>query len=362
MKNTPVLFLLCTVWAWAGEPRFGAIDYGNPAQYLAWPDSLGDRAAILGQASQLKADASLETIRNVLTWMERNLKYDGRKANAWHNYDDVVRAKTYGGCAEQGIVCGVLLKGAGIPTVWVKTMDVNWIWDFKKGRPFQSWSGHVFLEVWVNQRWMLLDPGAKLLYQNYQPQARILPGNRFAYDKGNDPKAMVMSLQWEEWKRQTETYFRDLDESLLPVDPAGGTDLSPAAFVAGNSPYYQAMSQMAAELGLSVKKQFNTDYETLLPQARGSVLLVETHHGAPIVPLEVLEKHFPGSARGLKQADGVVVIEGTTIVFLDFSKPLQNLRLGRDEKPAAQKGGPAKGSQPIRSETNRTSPAAGSRR
>ena len=172
------------------------------------------------QASRLKADADLDTIRNVLSWMDRTLRYDSRKAYAWRNYDDVIREKAYGGCADQGIVCGVLLKAAGIPAVWVKTMDVNWIWDFKKGRPFHSWSGHVFVEVWVDQKWMLLNPGGKLLYQEYNPRARILPGNRFAYDKGNDPKAMVMSLQWEEWKRQTAAYFRDLDESLLPVDPA----------------------------------------------------------------------------------------------------------------------------------------------
>jgi hypothetical protein len=36
---------------------------------------------------------------------------------------------------------------------------------------------------------------------------------------------MILSLQWEEWKRQTEAYFRDLDESLLPVDQTGGMDM-----------------------------------------------------------------------------------------------------------------------------------------
>jgi len=245
MRMIIVLLLLGAGFLRAGEPQFGSIDYAQPSKYLALPDSLGDPAAITAQASRLKADSNLETIRNVLNWMEKNLKYDAQKAYAWRNYDDVIREKAYGGCADQGIVCGALLKGAGIPAVWVKTMDVGWIWDFKKGRPFQSWSGHVFLEVWVDQKWMLLDPGAKLIYPDYRPQVRILPGNRFAYDRGNDPKAMVMSLQWEEWKRQTEACFRNLDESLLPMDSAGGTDLNPTAFVAGNSPYYQAMIRKA---------------------------------------------------------------------------------------------------------------------
>jgi hypothetical protein len=332
MRMFLVILMLCVSSLRATEPQVGSIQYDQPSKYLAFPDSLGERAAITAQASLLKRDSSLETIRNVLNWMDRNLKYDAQKAYAWRNYDDVIREKTYGGCADQGIVCGVLLKGAGIPAVWVKTMDVGWIWDFKKGRPFQSWSGHVFLEVHVDKKWMLLDPGANLIYRDYSPQARILPGNRFAYDKGNDPKAMVMSLQWEQWKRQTEACFRHLDESLLPVDPAGGTSLRPVAFVAGNAPYYQAMSRMADEAGMTVRKQFNAEYGTYLPQARDHVLLVETHGGTPIVPLDLLEKYFPGSGKGLRHPDGVVIVDKTTIVFLEFSKQLQNLQLGEVKK------------------------------
>ena len=129
----------------------------------------------------------------------------------WRNYDDVVCESCYGGCADQAIVCGVLLKSAGIPAVWVKTMDLDWIWDFKKKRKFKSWSGHVFLEVYLDDQWVLLDPGAAKTYENYSPKSRILPGNRLAYHKGNDPQAMVMSLQWEQWKDQTASYFDGLD-------------------------------------------------------------------------------------------------------------------------------------------------------
>jgi hypothetical protein len=204
-------------------------------------------------------------------------------------------------------------------------MDISWIWDFKKGRKFESWSGHVFLEVFVDGRWMLLDPGAKLIYRDYSPKARILPGNRFAYHKGNDPKEMIMSLQWEQWKDQTSTYFRNLDESLLPVDSAGWTSILPRAFVVGNSPYYQIISHMAAEHGFAVAKSFNTKYDEFLPQAKGNILLVETHNGIPIVSVNVLEKYFPDASKGLQNSDGIVKIGGTTIVFLDFSRQLSKI-------------------------------------
>jgi hypothetical protein len=316
----------------ASEPSVDSVDYSNPAKYLEIKDSLGTRAQITSRAAELKGDSDLDTIQNVLNWMDRNLKYDADSAYSWRNFDDAIKEKTYGGCADQGIMCGVLLKGARIPTVWVKTMDVSWIWDFKKERKFKSWSGHVFLEVYVDGKWMLLDPGAKMIYRDYSPKTRILPGNRFAYHKGNDPKKMIMSLQWEQWKDQTRTHFQNLDESLLPVDSAGGTSLLRQAFIVGNSPYYQIITHMAREHGFSVAKSFNTKYDEFLPQAKGNILLVETHNGIPIVSVEVLEKYFPDASKGLQNSDGIVKIGGTTIVFLDFSKQLSKINIDRSAR------------------------------
>ncbi len=316
---------VCAATIRATEPDVDSINYATPAKYLDFPDSLGNRASIIDQAGKLKGATDLETVGNVLGWMKTNLKYDDKIAYAWRNYDDAIREKNYGGCADEGIVCGVLLKGAGIPVVWVKSMDVSWIWDFKKGRPFKSWSGHVWLEVYVNQKWALLDPGGRTLYQDYSPKMRILPGQRFAYHKGNDPKAMVMSLQWEPWKEQTAKFFRELDESLLPVDEKGKTRLGPVAYVVGNSPYYQAMNNMAAERGLAVAMSFNTEYDKYLPEARGHVLLVETHKGKPIVAAEVLEKYFPKAMTGIASPSKSIRINDTSIVFVEFSEQLQVL-------------------------------------
>ena len=306
-------------------PNVESVDYANAQKYLAFPDSLGDRAAILQQAKKLKGESDLTTIRNVLVWMDQNLKYDGTKAYQWRNYDDVLREKAYGGCADQAIVCGVLLKGSGIPVVWVKSMDVSWIWDFKKGRPFTSWSGHVFLEVFIQGKWSLLDPGAKTVYQNYSPKMRILSGQRLAYHKGNDPKDMIMSLQWEEWKRQTETYFREMDEALLPVDEKDATALLAKAYVIGNSPYYQAMTQMAVESGLQVVRSFNAEYDNYLPEAQGHVLLIETHKGKPILPGEVLERYYPKALSGISCPSKRIRIKDTSIVFIEFSEQLQGI-------------------------------------
>ena len=313
-----VVHCSCTAASlFADQPVFDAIDYASPAQYLAVADSLGDREAIAKLATKLKGSENRKTLENVLAWMDSNLTYDDKLAYGWRDFDTVVAQRCYGGCADQSIVCGALLQSAGIPTVWVKTMDVEWIWDFKKKRSFTAWSGHVFLEIFLDGKWVLLDPGASMIYTDYSPRARILPGNRFAYHKGTDPKRMVMSLQWEDWKRQTTLHFTKLDESLLPVDTKSTENIRRRVFIIANSPYWQVFSGCARKHGAALGSSFNAEYEKNLPMVRGSTLLVETHDGIPIVDVAILQRYFPSVPHG-RQA-GKLVDHGTTIVFVELA-------------------------------------------
>jgi hypothetical protein len=190
----------------------------------------------------------------------------------------------------------------------------------------------VFLEVYLDEQWVLLDPGARLIYTDYSPDARILPGNRFAYHKGNDPRRMIMSLQWEDWKEQTRSYFQQLDSSLLPVDTKSAVSVVPQVYIVGNDPYYKVLTEMARGKAWSVQRSFNTDYDALLPLAKGHTLLIETHRGVPIVSLEVLNKFYPGASKGLQSAHGVIEIDETTIMFVDFAKTLDVLDDGQRPK------------------------------
>lgn len=303
------------------EPSVDRIDYANPGEYLEIPTSLGNAEAIRDLLNEWKGETDTETIRNVLDWKSANLSYNGDRAYKWRNFDTVLEEGCLASCADEAIFCGVVLKSLGIPTVWVKSMDVDWIWDFKTGPEPSRWSGHVFLEVYVDGAWCLLDPGASTLYRDYSPAMRILPGNRFAYDKGNDPKEMVMSLQWEEWKQQSREYFSDLDVAILPVDSRSGRSLARnQVYVIGNSPFYEKLTEMAREKGYRDVWSFNTQYDRMLPKAKGNLLLVETHHGKPVVSREVLEAYFPEAFEGLKRKSRSIEVAGTRIVFCDFDE------------------------------------------
>ena len=180
---------------------------------------------------------------------------------------------------------------------------------------------------------MLLDPGASRIYLDYSANSRILPGNRFAYHKGNDPKQMVMSLQWEEWKRQTASFFNDLDERSLPVDTKSVRDVRQRSFIIANSPYYQFFGELARQHGAAVGRSFNTAYDKYLPMAKGNLILVETHGGEPIVDVAILQRHFPAVPDG-KQA-GQVIDGETTIVFVDVAAIADQIAAAASEQSRA---------------------------
>jgi hypothetical protein len=100
--------------------------------------------------------------------------------------------------------------------------------------------------------------------------------------------------------------------------------MAKSVYIIGNSPYYQAMTDMAKRAGLAVVLSFNTNYEENVPKAMGNILLVETHDGAAVAQ-DVLDAHFPEASWNLRDSDGVLEVGDTTIVFVDFSKQLRKL-------------------------------------
>jgi serine/threonine protein kinase len=104
----------------------------------------------------------------------------------------------------------------------------------------------------------------------------------------------------------------------ITTGSASGVSEKSRAFIVANSPYWQALVDMAKDKGMIVEKAFNCEYDEWLPKAKGHFLLVETHDGVPIVPSTVLDKFYPGAFDGLKTSDGVATVDATKVIFVDF--------------------------------------------
>ena len=208
-------------------PDFDRIDYNEPSAYLTLHPCLGSSRVIQTVVSQVRGATALETLSRTASWLQTRVMLDTSKARTWQNLDNIVKSGTYGGDAALALAVGTLARGCGIPTVWVKAMDNDWIAEYQSaGASVGDCRGHVFLEVFLDSQWMLLDPSPMTLYRSYYPASHALPGRRYAYDKGDDPEALILPMQYDLWKQQALVYFEGFALSELDgPEPAPGLPL-----------------------------------------------------------------------------------------------------------------------------------------
>ena len=313
-------------------PSFTRINYAEPDRYLVLHPSFGDPDKIRQLAAPLRADSAEKTFDRIGRWITKTLKYDANAAYEYRDVDAACKAKVYGGCADHAIVFTALARACGIPAVFVKTMDVDWIREFRTTGTCKVWSGHVFLEVFVNGKWRLLDASAMQLYDDYTPTIRILPGNRYAYDKGSDPRELVLSPDWEPWKRQTAAYFARFNLAELPVGSGRTLDSDDDVYIAADSPIWQAITRRCDSLGYRTRTSFNTDYDAILPKARGKYLIVTSVGERVVPPAGPYGRYLPLAAAEIRQRigrDGAGVArkrldDGTRVVLL-YAKDVAGL-------------------------------------
>lgn len=307
-------------------PAFDRIDYADADKYLALPKSMGKRETIQQIADRLKGDGPRAKLAAIGAWIDSRLKYDAKAAYAWRDFDTMLADGTYGGCADQSLVYGALARACGIPTVWVKTMDADWIRAFRRtGDENMTWSGHVFLEVHVDGKWMLLDASQGLIWADYDARQRILPGSRYAYDKGGDPHTLVLSTRWETWKEQTRRYFREFDVSQLPVGE--GAPLQRQVFIAAGNPEWQLIADRCKTLQRGVGRSGNTGFEQWLPQASGQILIVVFKAGETVLPKRY-HAMLPAMELRAERKSGVIrhkMEEGTRVIVV-FGADAESLK------------------------------------
>jgi hypothetical protein len=276
------------------EPRLDRVDYAHPEKYLGLPETLGAKEAIAKIAAGIRGATPRERLAGIGEWIDAHLAYDAKAFDRWRDVPKIAADGTYGGCADHAEVFGTLSRACGIPTVWVKSLDLDWIAWFRlhPDEP-KSWNGHVFVEVHLDGGWRLYDAVRKTLYEDYDVRQRILPGHRLAYDKGGDPYELLLSTRWEEWKKQTRKFVASLDMSLVPVgEPRQPDIVDPPGrvYVAATHPAWQWVVDRLTVLHLPLGSlSGNGGWERWLPAARRGILVVPAAAGTTVLP----ERYWP---------------------------------------------------------------------
>jgi hypothetical protein len=288
-------------------PSFDRVSYDNPSNYLGISEKFGSEKKIREIARGLKRKTLDDTLLAIHGFIDSHYRYEASDFDSWRDYKEMASDGTYGGCADYAVLFGSLARACKIPTVWVKTMDAAWIRDYVADRPaYRQYRGHVFLEIHDGRRWLLLEPQGLRIYDDYSPRCRILPGERWAYDKGGNPHALILSVRWKKWLEQTHDHFRKFDLSLLPV--TGGRQIERKdgtpprrnlkVLVIANSPVYEWIGMRLRKLGLTGREiqSINTGYEEWLPKAKGKTIIVASVGGELVLPKSFREKWIPKGA------------------------------------------------------------------
>ncbi len=127
--------------------------------------------------------------------------------------EDIIKSKIYSGCNDAGLVLGAILRIKGIPTVYVHSAHINWISDLQqKNENAKIIRGHVFLEIYLNDKWYLFDSANGKIYDNYDYCNLSLPNGYYAFRKAlNNYNYGAYSLQ--DNNRIMSKTFEDFDLS-----------------------------------------------------------------------------------------------------------------------------------------------------
>ena len=137
------------------------IDYSSPEKYLVNVE----QSAITSDYIKIIRDnlsvnqTDYSGIVKVLMFKDRYFtSYSGGGAYIGKlTINDLFRDKKLSGCHDHALVVAGVLRFLGYPVVMVDCADINWAQNYPKN-PDSGFIGHVFLEVFVENKWILLDP------------------------------------------------------------------------------------------------------------------------------------------------------------------------------------------------------------
>lgn len=121
----------------------------------------GKQTTITPKIKELAASFNtkgLGFVVNTLEWVDKNLqrqKYT-QKLFRKRTADGIIKSGFSTGCADDALVFIALTRGGGIPAKYVEAIETEWL---EKGG--KKIAGHVFAEVFVNNKWYLVDPARR---------------------------------------------------------------------------------------------------------------------------------------------------------------------------------------------------------
>jgi len=138
-------------------------------------------------ALQLSAETRRERLYNAVQYIWSNMRYD-RWLNSQmftRTADQLFQEKVLGGCSDFALAKVTLFRALGIPARLVITANVDWMLRYQKDPLFLT-TGHVFIEVFLEDRWFLVDSTYRFLFSDYDRTKKSYPRREYFCVRGTD--------------------------------------------------------------------------------------------------------------------------------------------------------------------------------
>ena len=177
-----------------------------------------------------------------MSWIRKNFeRYRGRgKFVAKYSAQEIYINRRLSGCNDWGLLLTAILRNLNYPVVFMNAAGIEWAKRFRSD-PSIEYSGHTFLEIWINGKWIVMDSVTGEYIQDYDTNNPIIPipkiraGERgyFVYQKGLDHWSMgVRSIKDNEEIMRKFALHYPLDNVFIPEkeiwklhSPENGRDL-----------------------------------------------------------------------------------------------------------------------------------------
>ncbi|MFC1859892.1 transglutaminase family protein [Thermodesulfobacteriota bacterium] len=142
---------------------------------------------IADAAARISGMNRRERLYKAVEYFGKNFKYDN-----WYNdkafsrtADMLFQNRLLGGCSDYALVQMTLFRALGIPARLVITANVDWMLAYQ-ANDLLIFKGHVFVEVFLEDRWFLVDSVYLLLFNDYNPLLPCYPRREYFFARCRD--------------------------------------------------------------------------------------------------------------------------------------------------------------------------------
>lgn len=160
---------------------FYNIDHSKPEVFL----KNGPQTTNTNNQADLKKfndEKNLSTLIQIYRYVSEDQYHFGDGEKFGRTVDDIMKSKILTGCTDYGLLFASLARDKGIPTVFIQTARIDWIYDRVRDMD-NGIIGHILIEVYIDGKWRLVDSTAGRYYPDYNISNFSLNDGYYVFSK-----------------------------------------------------------------------------------------------------------------------------------------------------------------------------------